>query len=837
MSPRSMCRTTRPLRPTRRWFASTLPTRRPASSRRRRKSIRAEAQLRQQQSQVATAEGQLGGARANLGHAQEEVDRYTPLVAQGAHSEQQLDQLRQTRDQAAAQVVTLRAQRENAARQAGTIGAQRAVAVAQVEQARAQLRQAQSDHQDVIVRSSIAGRVGDKSVRVGQYVQPATRLMSVVPVDQLYLVANFKETQIGLMRVGQPADIHVDALPDMVLHGEVQSFAPGTGAQFALLPPQNATGNFTKVVQRVPVRIHVDAGPEARRVLLAGLSATVKVDTLGARRERDDAKDESERSEQTRDRTNADERDRDRGTRQPGAGAMSTASASAGGGAKPGKAGDAKGRTDRADSAPWLAVAAGTIGSFMALLDVSIVNASLPTIQGEIGATGTEGTWISTAYLVSEIVMIALAGWFQRMLGLRRFLLIVTTLFIGFSILCGFSDSLAVMVIGRVGQGFTGGAMIPTAMTIVSTRLPPRQQPVGVALFGITAVLGPVIGPLLGGWLTENISWHYAFFINLPVSLLLIALLVIGLPSSRGRPEMLAHADWLGIAGLAIGLGCLTVVLEEGQRERWFESTLIIQLSVASAAGFVMLAWGQFTASEPVVYLRILRNRNFAMVFVISLVVGGALYGLLYLIPQFLATIAGYNSLQAGYVVLISGIPAVLMMPLFPLLARTVDIRLLIALGLLCFAASCFMNTYTLTADSVGQDFVLPQVLRGFGQYFSMLFLNQAATSAVGPEYAEDAAGLFNGARNLGGSFGLAVVSTLGRLNLVAGLAIAALKIGLIVRWFMHLNRSPAWSGMATLVALCARVLLAALTVFEGATRPHDAAVWQQPQQLPPARK
>jgi membrane fusion protein (multidrug efflux system) len=280
----------------------------------------AEAQLRQQQSQVAAADGQLGGARANLGHAQEEVDRYTPLVAQGAHSEQQLDQLRQTRDQAAAQVVTLRAQRENAARQAGTLGAQRAVAVAQVEQARAQLRQAQSDHQDVVVRSSIAGRVGDKSVRVGQYVQPATRLMSVVPVDQLYLVANFKETQIGLMRIGQPADIQVDALPGMVLHGEVQSFAPGTGAQFALLPPQNATGNFTKVVQRVPVRIHVDAGPEARRVLLAGLSATVKVDTLGAKHERDEAKEESSRAEDARDRAKSSERERDRNTSQPGPG-------------------------------------------------------------------------------------------------------------------------------------------------------------------------------------------------------------------------------------------------------------------------------------------------------------------------------------------------------------------------------------------------------------------------------------------------------------------------------------------------------------------------------------
>jgi DHA2 family multidrug resistance protein len=423
-------------------------------------------------------------------------------------------------------------------------------------------------------------------------------------------------------------------------------------------------------------------------------------------------------------------------------------------------AASASSRTAGADASAWLAVAAGTIGSFMALLDVSIVNASLPTIQGEIGATGTEGTWISTAYLVAEIVMIALAGWFTRLLGLRRFLLIVTTLFICFSIVCGLSTSLGQMVIGRVGQGFTGGAMIPTAMTIVSTRLPPRQRPVGIALFGITAVLGPVIGPLLGGWLTENVSWHYAFFINLPVSLVLLALLILGLEAQEGRPELLAHADWPGIVGLALGLGCLTVVLEEGQRERWFESDMIASLSVLSAVGFVLLAIGQLTAREPVVYLRILRERSFGMVFLISLSVGAALYGLLYLIPQYLAMVAGYNSLQAGYVVLISGIPAMAMMVLFPFLARNVDIRILITIGLLCFAGSCFMNAQ-LTPDSVGEDFIWPQILRGFGQFFSMLFLNQAATNSVPAEFAEDASGLFNGARNLGGSFGLAAVATL----------------------------------------------------------------------------
>ena len=413
-----------------------------------------------------------------------------------------------------------------------------------------------------------------------------------------------------------------------------------------------------------------------------------------------------------------------------------------------------------ADAAAWLAVAAGTLGSLMALLDVSIVNSSLPTIQGEIGASGSEGTWISTAYLVAEIIMIALAGWFQKLLGLRRFLLIATTLFIGFSMVCGFSTSLGQMIIGRVGQGFTGGAMIPTAMTIVATRLPPRQQPVGLALFGATAVLGPVVGPVLGGWLTENISWHYAFFINLPVSIVLLGLLIIGLEAQDAKPQMLLRADWIGILGLALALGCLTVVLEEGQRERWFESTLIVSLSWISFVGFILLGIGQFTAKEPVLHLKILRDRAFGMVFVVSLVVGAALYGLLYLIPQYLAAVADYNSLQSGYVVLVSGLPPICMMALFPWMTRTIDVRLVVITGLVCFGLSCLMNA-NLTPEVVGQDFFWPQILRGFGQFFTLFFLNQAATSAVGKEYAEDASSLFNGARNLGGSFGLALVSTM----------------------------------------------------------------------------
>ena len=414
----------------------------------------------------------------------------------------------------------------------------------------------------------------------------------------------------------------------------------------------------------------------------------------------------------------------------------------------------------KADLGAWLAVAAGTIGSFMATLDTSIVNSALPTIQGEIGASDSEGTWISTAYLVGEIIMIPLAGWLEKIFGLRRFLLAMTVLFTSFSILCGVSGDLGQMIVGRIGQGVTGGAMIPMALTIVMTRLPARQQPVGVAMFGMTALLGPVLGPMIGGWLTEHVSWHYAFFLNVPIGAGLIALLVIGLPTREIHWSLLAEADAPGILGMALGLGGLTIVLEEGQRERWFESDFIWTFSLVSLVGFALLTAGQLFSRRPVVQLRILFTRSFGGVFLLSLMVGAALYGITYLVPQFLVAVAGYNAEQSGDVTMLSGIPTVLMVGLFPLLARKLDLRAAIAFGLLLYAFSAFLDV-SLTSQSAGPELVLPQLIRGFAQFFSLLFLNQAAATAVAHEYAEDASGLFNAARNLGGSMGLAGIATM----------------------------------------------------------------------------
>ncbi|SFR91352.1 DHA2 family efflux MFS transporter permease subunit [Sphingomonas jatrophae] len=412
---------------------------------------------------------------------------------------------------------------------------------------------------------------------------------------------------------------------------------------------------------------------------------------------------------------------------------------------------------ERASTADWLAVAAGALGAMMATLDISIVNSSLPTIQGEIGASGSEGTWISTSYLVAEIVIIPLAGWLERLLGLRTLLLIATSLFVSFSMLCGLSDTLPMMIVGRIGQGFTGGALIPTAMTIIATRLPTQQQPIGNAMFGVTVVLGPVVGPVLGGWLTENLSWHYAFFINLPVGVTLLTLLAVALPHRAPDWDQLRYADWAGIAGLALGLGGLTVVLEEGQREQWFASAEIRWLALTAVIGFALIFWGQARATKPVIRLRLLLDRQFSAVVIMVMAIGMVMYGTSYVIPQFLSAIAGYDSLQSAQVVLLSGLPMILMMPFTPFLMRTVDIRIAVITGMSILAISAYLET-GLTSESTGSAFAESQVLRGLGTIFASIFMNQAAIRSVPREMASDAAGLYNTARNLGGSLALAAI-------------------------------------------------------------------------------
>jgi DHA2 family multidrug resistance protein len=408
----------------------------------------------------------------------------------------------------------------------------------------------------------------------------------------------------------------------------------------------------------------------------------------------------------------------------------------------------------------WIAVAAGSMGALLATLDISITNSALPQIQGQIGATGTEGTWIATGYLMSEIVMIPLAAWLTRVFGLRRFLIGTALMFTFFSMFCGLSSSLGAMIAGRIGQGFAGGAMIPTAQTIVRTRLPAHQMAIGTTLFGMTAILGPLLGPVIGGWLTENINWRWCFFLNLPISIALITLLLVGLPAEKMNLERFIKADWLGIIGLAMGLSSLTVVLEEGQREHWFDSLLICWLSVTMVVGFFGIALGQLRSATPILNLRLMTNSAFGSVLLIATAVGAGLYGTAYLVPQFLGILSGYNAQQAGSIMLLSGIPAFFVLPLLPRILGRYDLRWLVGIGLLLYWASCFLDT-SLTAASVGHDFTVSQLLRGFGQILVMLPLSQLSMRSVQAHEAGDAAGLYNMSRNLGGTIGLALLGVL----------------------------------------------------------------------------
>ena len=403
---------------------------------------------------------------------------------------------------------------------------------------------------------------------------------------------------------------------------------------------------------------------------------------------------------------------------------------------------------------------AGVLGAFMAALDISITNASLPQIQGEIGATGTEGTWISTSYLIAETIMIPLTAWFVRVFGLRRCIFGCALLFTIFSVVCGLAHSLPQMIIGRLGQGFFGGALVPASMTVIGLRLPPRQQALGMALFGITVVMAPVFGPIIGGYLTDNVGWYWIFFLNIPVGILLMALIELGFDAENMRIDEFLRGDWLGIVGLSTFLGTLTVILEEGQRELWWESGFIDQLTIAGGVGLILFAVSQFVSSEPVLKLRLLRNGGFSGSLIVGLLMGGGYFSVLYVLPIYLGTIAGYNSAQVGLVAAYNGIGSALAIFVYPPLAAKIEARKIIFAGLLFNLIGFYMDQQ-LGPEWGGDQFFWSQMIRGVGMSLLFFPLGQVALAGIPDHDIPDASGFFNMARNLGGSIGLALTAVL----------------------------------------------------------------------------
>ncbi|MCJ2108574.1 DHA2 family efflux MFS transporter permease subunit [Methylobacterium sp. E-041] len=419
-----------------------------------------------------------------------------------------------------------------------------------------------------------------------------------------------------------------------------------------------------------------------------------------------------------------------------------------------------RGPEAKASARDWLAVFGAILGAFTAILDIQITNASLSDIQGALGASTEEGSWISTAYLMAEIIVIPLTGWLSSVIGLRRYLSVNTMLFTAFSLACALSTSLSQMILFRAGQGFTGGVLIPTAIVIVRTRLSRSQQPIGIAMFGLTATFAPAIGPTVGGWLTDNLSWHYIFYLNLIFGPLAAAIQLGAFDGVPARWAELLKGDWIGIGLMATGLPALTYVLEEGQRKDWFGSPVIVQaswLAVAGIAGFIVR---ELMAERPFINLRVLANRSVGGSCVLMTVLGAVSFGSIYIIPLYCAQIQGYDAQQIGYVVMWSGLPQLLLFPMMPLIMRTFDARLLVVTGTLFFIASCWINV-GLTHDVGADQLILPQLLRAVGQPLFTIPLSQLSTAGLAPRDTADASALSNMMRNLGGSIGIAMLSTM----------------------------------------------------------------------------
>ncbi len=407
----------------------------------------------------------------------------------------------------------------------------------------------------------------------------------------------------------------------------------------------------------------------------------------------------------------------------------------------------------------WIAVIGATLGAFMAVLNIQIVNASLADIQGAIGAGTDDGGWISTSYLIAEIVVIPLSGWLAQVFSIRRYLLTNAILFLVLSVACAFAQDLPQMIVLRAIQGFSGGVLIPMAFTLIIALLPKSKQPVGLALFALSATFAPAIGPTIGGYLTENWGWQFIFYVNLVPGAVMIAMLWFSLEARPMNLSLLREGDWPGIATMAIGLSALQTVLEEGNKDDWFGSAFIVRLSIIAAVALTAFLWIELTTKKPLLNLRLLVRRNFGFGMLANFLLGIALYGSVFILPVYLSRIQGYNAEQIGMVLAWTGLPQLLLIPLVPRLMKRFDPRLIIGIGFALFAASNFMNI-TMTNDYATDQLFWPNIVRALGQALVMAPLSAVATAGIEAENAGSASGLFNMMRNLGGAVGIAALQT-----------------------------------------------------------------------------
>ncbi len=398
--------------------------------------------------------------------------------------------------------------------------------------------------------------------------------------------------------------------------------------------------------------------------------------------------------------------------------------------------------------------------TLMVIIDTSVVNVSLDHIRGSLSAGIDESTWSITSYLAANAVVIPMAGWLSRLFGRKRILIISVVLFTVSSLLCGFAWSIQSLVVFRVLQGIAGGSLQPISQSILLETFPPSQHGTAMAIYGVGIMFGPIIGPFLGGWITDNWSWHWIFFVNIPVGLISILMSLIFIFDPSYVKGMKMKIDYWGLAFLSVGIGCLQIVLDKGQREDWFASEFIIWLSVIAVASLVLFVFVELIAEHPVVELRVLKNFSFSLGNVTIFFVFVNIFGSIVLLPMYLQSLMGYTATLAGAVLAPGGVASLIAMPIVGKLITRINSKGIVIAGIVVTAWSTYlMSQFNRMADF---DAVLwPRIYLGFGVGLIIIPLTTLTLSRIGREGMGNATSIFNLVRNIGGSFGVAIATTI----------------------------------------------------------------------------
>ncbi len=408
----------------------------------------------------------------------------------------------------------------------------------------------------------------------------------------------------------------------------------------------------------------------------------------------------------------------------------------------------------------WLITITVMLPTIMEIVDTSVANVALPHMQGSLNAGTDEVTWVLTSYLVSNAVVLPMTGWLARMFGRKRFLITCIILFTLSSLLCGAAPNLATLIFFRILQGAAGGALIPTSQAIMMETFPPHQQGMAMAIFGVGAMFGPIIGPALGGWITDNMNWRWIFYINIPIGIVAVIMATYFIFDPPYLKRAKAAVDYWGLALLIIGLGALQIVLDKGQQDDWFSSSFILACSVVSAVSLLMLIFVELRHPHPIVNLRLFKNLSFSAGNFIMFIVGFCLYSSIMLIPLFLQTLMGYDATMAGMVLAPGGVATLITMPFVGAVIQRYDGRKVVFCGLLIGACSMYiMRGFTL--DAAYWDFVWPRIVLGVGLAMIFVPLTTVTLATIQKEEMGNATGIFNLLRNVGGSVGIAIAATL----------------------------------------------------------------------------